>query len=502
VLRRTGTSHLLSISGFHVGAAAALAAALAGRSGRAAAGAQARGVSAPELAVAVGAAWAYTALAAWPIPAERAAATVTAALAARSRGRITAPGPVLAAIGAALALVDPGAPWSASYQLSFGALAGLLLLGPRLSRWVPPTWPWVVRSALGACVATIGATAGTLPVAAWWFQAVPPLGPLANLVAMPTLGLALVPVAGVAAFAPDPLAAAAAHLGTAGAGLILAALEPMAVDPWTPAVGPLGAAGLAVAVGLVGARPALGLALGAAALGWPRARPHDLRVTMLDVGQGDAVLIEDRSTRVLIDGGRAPHDVARWLRRVGIRRLDVVVQSHPDLDHAGGLVAVVRELRVGELWAVDLDPALGAAAITRGVPIRPPPEALWPAAGARGSNDRSVVLGWGPLLATGDAGRAAEVAFAGALGRFPLVKLGHHGSSGSTSDALLDAAAPRLALLSVGRDNPYGHPARDVLTRLERRGVPVLRTDVDGTITVEVTPTSWRARGSTRAEVR
>src|SRR5262249_26034255 len=150
--------------------------------------------------------------------------------------------------------------------------------------------------------ATVGATLGTLPVSAWWFQSIPPLGAIANLIALPTLGLVLVPIAAVACTAPEPLSHGAAVVGTALPTAVLAVLAPLAIDPWTPAVGPLGATGLAIAV-TVGARRAwLGIGLGAAVLLWPRWDPDPLRVTFLDVGQGSAALVEDHGRRVLVDG--------------------------------------------------------------------------------------------------------------------------------------------------------------------------------------------------------
>jgi hypothetical protein len=133
----------------------------------------------------------------------------------------------------------------------------------------------------------------------------------------------------------------------------------------------------------------------------------------------------------------------------------------------------------------------------------PPLGALhpWPRDPTTG-NDASTVLGVGPLLLLGDAEQAAEARVAGRLpGRFPILKVAHHGSRTSTTPALLQAARPVLALVSVGADNPFGHPHPDVLARLAAYGIPVLRTDRDGTITVDVEHglITVRARRSTRA---
>jgi competence protein ComEC len=164
------------------------------------------------------------------------------------------------------------------------------------------------------------------------------------------------------------------------------------------------------------------------------------------------------------------------------------VSTHADLDHSGGLPAVVRSLHVRLVWATDVHPDLAAAAAERGVPIVPPLGALhpWPGDPTEG-NDASTVLGVGPLLLLGDAETAAEARVAARLpGRFPIVKIAHHGSRTSTTEVLLHAARPVLAIVSVGPDNRFGHPHPDVLRRLAEHGVVVVRTDRDGTVVVDV----------------
>lgn len=498
ILRRTGTSHLLSISGFHVGVAAALVMGATTLLFRAVAVLRPQGLAAPvPLGLGVGAAWAYTALAGWVVPAERAAGMLSLAATARAYGRGTEGVPILVWVAVALALVDPGTPATASYQLTFGAMAGLVLFVPPLVRYLPPDLPWVVRWSADGLAATFGSTLGTLPFAAWWFQAVPPLSPVANLVSLPVLGVALVPIGAVACAAPDPIAWLAAGLGTGLCRLELALLGLLAVEPWTPAVGPIGALVLGALVLGSLRRPARAAVAAAILLVSPRPAPDGLRVTFLDVGQGDAALVEwPDGRRWLVDGGPPSTAVVAWLRRSGIRRLDGVVATHGDRDHCGGLVGVVDGLDVGVIWALDPSPELAEAAERQGVAITAPVGALHPSASdAVTGNDGSIVFGVGPVLLTGDVGRAAEAAVAARLpGRFPVLKLAHHGSATSTSAALVDRARPSVAVLSVGATNPYGHPSPDVLDRLAARGVAVLRTDRDGTITLEVEPGGIRIR--------
>jgi competence protein ComEC len=244
-----------------------------------------------------------------------------------------------------------------------------------------------------------------------------------------------------------------------------------------------------------------------------------VEIVMIDVGQGDATAIRGPDGRwILVDAGppfrvtdpRA-HPVVRTLRARGVRRLEALVLTHPDLDHTGGAGAVLRTLRVGAVY----DPALPAgkaefvdllsAAQMVGVPwlaARPGTrmdlgdlvvEVLAPSdsllATGAGSNEVSVVLrlryGDFEALLTGDAYKPQERALLPVLtSAVDVLKLGHHGSDTSTDPLLLDSIRPELALVSAGRSNRYGHPAPGVLQRLESRGIEVRRTDRDGTVTI------------------
>jgi competence protein ComEC len=494
VLRRTGTTHLLSISGFHVGAAAWLLQSVLGRFLRAAGVVRPEGLPSGLLtAASIAGCWLYTALASWPVPAERAAALLTAALVARAAGRTLDPQRWLWLIAAALAVVEPGSAATASYQLSFGAMFGLAWFSSWVTRWWPPDLPAPVRWLIDGLGATFGATVGTLPFAAWWFQAVPPLAPVANLVAMPTLGLSLVPLAAAVATLPSPLREIAAWLGTSLCEIVLIVLEPLAVDPWTPAVTANGALAVALAAIVAARRPAPGVLLGVLVLAAPRTTPAHLRVTFLAVGQGDSALVEwPDGRRWLVDGGPGRDEVLHWLRRSGIRHLDRVVQTHPDADHSRGLRSVLDQLTVDELWADELDPELEVVAAARGIRVRRPAES---APAAASPNDRSLTLSAGPVFFAGDLESAGERRAARALpASIPVLKVAHHGSATSTTAALLDVLRPAVAVISVGAGNPYGHPADSVLERLSRRGVLVLRTDLDGTVVLEATPHQLRIR--------
>jgi len=238
-------------------------------------------------------------------------------------------------------------------------------------------------------------------------------------------------------------------------------------------------------------------------------------LTALDVGQGDAILLETPKARVLVDGG-ADATASRHLAARRIRRLDLVIATHGDLDHVGGLPDVLGDVEVGELWlhpspvgkaAVD---RLVGAARTAGVPIRGPLAgavlrvgdltlevlAPWPAllegVGEDASNDASIVVrasaGGAAVLLGGDSGAAVHARLLSAAAerlRAEVLVLPHHGSS--TSDLrLIAAVAPTVAVVSAGWDNPYGHPHREVVAELARLGIPLRRTDEEGTVTVRL----------------
>jgi competence protein ComEC len=237
---------------------------------------------------------------------------------------------------------------------------------------------------------------------------------------------------------------------------------------------------------------------------WPALRPADgrLHVTVLDVGQGDAIVVEGPDGRVvLVDAGAGgPYRldagervVAPFLWNRGILRLAAAVITHADIDHAGGMAAVREVFTINEAWdgAPGLTPlALGGATVT---PL---------ATAATGRNDAARVLridfGRASVLLASDieaAGEQALVASGAPLGS-AVLKVPHHGSRTSSGPELLAAVRPAVALVSVGARNTYGHPDASVLARLAAAGSDVYRTDRDGALLLEtdghaLTVTTW-----------
>ena len=234
--------------------------------------------------------------------------------------------------------------------------------------------------------------------------------------------------------------------------------------------------------------------------------PPGTRLTMLDVGQGDALLFRAGGKTVLVDGGPRPSTLLPLLADRGVRRIDVVVLSHVHPDHCGGLPMVITRMRVGEVWisprrfegdcAQQLLDACRAALVPihlvrDGDTKRLGPFALCAFVAGRTfrhapENNASVVLQIGRVVLTGDIEREAENEIAPRLAPADVLKIAHHGSRSSTTAPLLDAVRPRLALISCGRHNAFGHPHAPVLDALRARGVRVWRTDRNGTVEIEM----------------
>jgi competence protein ComEC len=423
-----------------------------------------------------------------------------------------------------LLLVDPLLAGHLGFALSVGATAGVLVLAPWLADRLPGPRP--VRLLLAA---SLGAQVGAAPVLLTLEQGIGLATVPANLVAVPlaaagqALGLAAVlvgvasaPAGGVVALLAGPFAGGilrVAELASGGPRVHASDVAAAAVSPLVVllVVAVLARGRLATAA-LVGVVAIAGVGM----LRPPPAVAH-LTVTALDVGQGDAILVEvPGPVRLLVDGGPEPGLALRRLRERGVRALDAVVVSHPHHDHTGGLPAVLAALPVGALLVgpTPLDPAtatLSAAeteriATARGVPIvrvaagdrfglgpavvrvlSPPADDRFP----DDLNERSVVLSIadaaGSVLLTGDAEAGAQARLLDdpeAL-RATILKVPHHGAA-TNHEGFLAAVGARHALIGVGAGNTYGHPAPSTMAALA--GVAVHRTDTDGTVSLAVTP--------------
>jgi beta-lactamase superfamily II metal-dependent hydrolase len=231
-----------------------------------------------------------------------------------------------------------------------------------------------------------------------------------------------------------------------------------------------------------------------------------LTVHFIDVGQGDAILIDKGDTDILVDGGPTSADVLAYLQGQGIADIDFLVATHPHADHIGGLADVLAQYQVNEIW-VNGDTAtsqtyqnFAAAVAAEGATVREPTRGystqidgldiavLNPSQLTGDPNEDSVVFrltcGKVSVLLTGDATSDSEASMlaTGLALDSDVLKVGHHGSSTSTSTAFLAAVTPEDAVISVGAGNTYGHPAQDTLDRLAAVGATAYRTDENGTV--------------------
>ena len=504
LLQRTGTAHLLAISGMHIGLVAGLGWTL----GRWLAAPLSDGrhwrvvlLSAGCLSVFLAAA--YASIVGWPASAARAVLMVVGAVAARVWGRPLRPWSLLGGAAAALCLVDPAGVEDLGFQLSFLAVAGIVVISPKQSvRRLPAG----LRGLASLVLVTLGATAGTLPVVAWRFQEVSAVSPLANLLVGPPVASLVVP----GALLVDRLPAAPARLLLWGLDhtldLCLGVLEMLDCPPLPVAVGPGGAAALILGLLLMRRAPLGSLGIAMMALFLRERTANILEVRFLDIGQGDAALVRWPDGRDwLVDGGPPGDGLLRWLRREGITQLDAVFVSHAHPDHHGGLLPVLAALDVRSLWLPRRPPDpsgalldLWQAGAAAGALVRVPgdggpapvgatvvhPGVGFHATKRRRVNNESLVLqvehGAHSFLFTGDIEAEAEDWLWPRLSAVTVVKAPHHGSRGSSTSAFAARLRPDWLVVSCGQGNTFGHPHTEALARWI--GPRQARTDRDGSI--------------------
>ena len=530
--QETGTVHILVTAGLHLGVVALVTLTLL------------RFAGLPRMATcacAIAVLWCYAAFSGFHLPALRAATMIGFALCAHAAGASSRSWNSYGTALLVFALLWPQDLASASFALSFSCVGAILLLGEYLDESLERVeLPARVREAL---VLTLATQIGTWPLTASVFLLFSPYAVVANLLVVPVVGFTMVLAGAQLLTAPvAPLTQLFANVNSWLLAWIVAAVHTLATLPHsTFAITPPHAwaiaaydASLIAGVWLwrQGARtPAL--AIGFIALTLVLAPPlradTRLRITVLDVGQADGIVIQTPAGHtILVDaGGRLERGsgsastaeevgqriVVPFLRRAGVRHIDALILSHPHGDHAGGMAPVLRGFGVSEFadsgqqyGGYAYHDAVQTAEAER-VPI------IYPRAGAVWRSEDGVTLTFiGPslpfiesnntindnsvafilqyrhfrMLFTGDAGVAAEQRFLneGVNLHADVLKVGHHGSAYSSSPPFIAAIHPKYAVISVGRHNLFGHPAPSTIETLQRLDALVYRTDENAAVSI------------------
>jgi len=517
--RTTGLTHLVAVSGSHLVVVAAVAGWLLTMMGTG------RCVRSGAIGGIVGA---YVVLSGVQASAVRAWFMAIAASTAWLSGRRADGGASLAVAIVCVLVGSPANAFDLGFQLSVAAVAGLVFFARLMSAWLSAAMPRPLEWLADPMALTLAATAVTMPLTVSTFGMFSLVAPLANLLVGPLVDVTLlVGLFGLGASAvARPIGMVLLRLGGALGALATSIAGWLAGLPY--AAVPLGfSAGVAALLCVCGlatvwamwpqpTRSRARMLVGALLVSWllmglgppPTGGPS---LTVLDVGQGDAVLVRDGSRAVLVDTGPSPGLLRAALGRAGVRRLDSVVITHLHADHSGGLSAleglvqvdavyfaagalkspseaasvaraivgdgVVGELKAGERLAV------GATTL----------DVLWPREPVEDASENasSVVLrlassaGFSAVL-TGDAEGDVldQLAKGGGLADVDAIKVGHHGSAGAVSESSMALLRPEWALISVGTGNRFRHPTASTLRELGQRGARIVRTDQRGDITL------------------
>lgn len=552
VFNRSGLTHLVSISGSHITMIAALAALAVSWSWRRIR--LGNTVLAETLPAQIAAAWAalvvawlYCLLAGWGVPARRTFLMLSVVALARIVRLPLGASHIVLSAAFLVVILDPWALLSTGFWLSFGAVCVLLASSSWFGRAVAGQYAgrWTaIRTVVMTTVRLQWAISlALLPLLALMFNEISLVSPLANAYAITLIGMVVTPAALLLAALANVPGAEGLASWTAwfGHGVMLWLMYPTVwlaelelasvVVPtppwWLTALAMTGVAMAAMPYGLPGRR--LGWLLMLPALCWRAERPRegDWSMYALDVGQAGAVVIQTARTTLVFDGGlrRSPvsEDGERiiwpFLKTLGVREIDVLIVSHSDLDHAGGVWGILKSAPVEQAFSsFDLRrhirkeaAKLGADAQTPNLPLAAAPcrrgvrwrvdgvsfEFLWPASPSsaakwddkEGRNADSCVLRvqgrHHSLVLTGDIGAREERAMLEQLdGPIDVAMAAHHGSKSSSSQIWVDALQSAHVIAQAGRFNRYGHPHRQVQRRWERSGAKFWRSDHHGAVTV------------------
>ena len=514
VLRRTGTAHLIAISGSHIGLVAGfvflLTRRLAARLGS-------QRFAPPTLAALSGflAALVYSALADFAIPTQRAMIMIGVAMTAVACQRHTRTSQLLALALIAVLIWDPMAVLAPGFWLSFGAVA---LIAFAVSGRLDTPGRWRLLWRINAVTAL-----GLAPLLLVLFRQVSLVSPVANLLAVPVLGMLLIPICllgTVLLWILPPAGEVLLHLAEIILREFWRVLEwfsalPFAqwtradLPPWTWFPALVGVLLLLAPRGIPGRWLGVVLWLPALLHQPDRPEPGGYRLTLLDVGQGLSAVIETRHRTLVFDAGAKLSDsfdmgsavIEPYLRHRGLARIDALVISHGDDDHIGGAASLLAAFPVGEIITSVPQGLAGAVKPTAcrvgqswdwdGVHF----DVLGPITATEKENDNSCVLkvngAGGSILLTGDIEAGAEQELAAMHGealKSDVLIVPHHGSRTSSTPEFLDEVQPQLALIPAGHLNRFGFPHKEVTQRYREREITLMSAGETGAITLEANP--------------
>jgi competence protein ComEC len=537
---KSGIMHLFAISGLHVGMMALILSSLLAL------------LPVPKLGsrlLTVALIWLYVPLTGGQPPVVRASVILTFVMIGSLLQRQNRAGYALTLAWIGLLAWRPQGLGDAGFQLTFAGTAGVLIAAEHFRDLNRPlnrrdlSFParmgdMIWRNSRYLFLISLAATVATAPVLIAHFGRLPWMGPVVTLFAAPLLPLVLIAGWGTVIFGSLPLLGGI--FGDAFWALLHAlifisesAANRLPVGEhlsWTAALfAALSAILLFSTLGELRSRPIRGalfaVLLVAASAAWARAwvPDSDVKFAVLDVGQGDGILIRQSDRAVVIDGGRKSIGVMkRQLRLTGVRSIELLMLTHGDTDHAGAAAEFVRQwpVKLAVVGPGVMNDEAGAAALKalqdRGVPVYISKRGtvistgtigeftfLWPDSGVNvaphtDDNDLSLVIHWNygeyDALFPGDVGRGVErkILAGDDAPDVELLVAGHHGSRYSTSTKWLDALSPEYVAISAGRNNPYGHPAKELLTRLCDFGVSVHRTDHLGALMISLSESGFR----------
>ena len=536
VLQRTGTAHLLSISGTHITLAAGFAALLVGWLWRRCRFTRYMPAQKAALLAALPAALGYALLAGFGVPTQRSFFMFLAAAIALLLGGISAVSRSLAIAALVVVIIDPWAVLSAGFWLSFMLATAVVFAidggggdtvddAPMLTTtqshpgklqrlW--QDWKPTIRGKRGGMLWQLLrlqflVSLFAVPLTLWFFNQASLVSPLANVVAVPVVGLLALPAALLDILLPGDILWHFAGWVLNGLWHFLEFLSASNFAAWYPAAPPWWLFALACAGSVWMIMPAgmparwAGVLPIAAMLFWQQpSLPHGtFRATVLDIGQGSAMVVETASRTLIYDAGPrfAASVIKGFLRGKGLQHLDLLMISHDDYDHSGGAAELLaayaaplssslppshpavrqatthQPCTAGQAWQWD-----GVAFAV----LHPPPQTV-----DLPDNAMSCVLkissGKTALLLTGDIPGSIENDLAAAGTPLPAEVLlaSHHGSNSSSTAKFLAAVSPRAVLFSIGANNRYGHPNIEVLARARAIGAKIYRTDQHGAIIID-----------------